>query len=123
MNEDNVPLEYILPKSVTTSPIKVKEFANINYAQVCYKELTTILAFMVRIKNKRFFLSNYVLSVAHCHAIGQALRKFPDFADTFLLSENNISDDMLGVLFEAMQFLRHLKSFTIKGNVFGTKSL
>jgi len=94
--------DYLLANSKLHLASKDYEKANIKYAEACTKSLATILPFMVRTKDKKLSLTKYTLSQGHCEGIAAALKVFPDYADTFRLEDNNLSDRMTSLLISAM---------------------
>jgi hypothetical protein len=68
---------------------------------------------MLKIKNQKLSLTKYPLSLGHCKAIASALKVFPEYAHTFELQDNSLSDEMVSVLIEAMSQIKHLRSFQL----------
>ena len=97
--------------------------AKAEFIKDCDRNMVVAVPLLLRIKNKKFILEGYALNNGLCSALSFAFMTFKDIAISFVLNNNNLSDEGFSYLLRGISTLKTVNSLKIEKNSFGPQSL
>ena len=91
--------------------------AKAEFIKDCDRNMVVAVPLLLRIKNKKFILEGYGLNLGLCSALSFAFMTFKDIAISFILNNNNLTDEGFAYLLRGIARLTSVNSLKIEKNM------